>query len=328
MRSLPIALLLATLPAAMPAGADGATTTRTLLCDGADGTTMAMENEYIVGTGYGGCWFHIGHHTYDLEGLFAVGAITVHRISSVEVQFSPPIEPAGVTPIPIPIEASLDGRTWTRIAHVAYNPLSTRNENIRGTLHGAQGHARYLRIRQPRSAAQGLSGYLDGSHLEVELTPVAGDAPTAARSGTFTLSCANDIMERVDPAHPCWFGGINRYDSPSVFHTYPLDAPTPVTTITGSATFLPWRSDDYFSDGGDRRALGAHLFSSADGEHWTKLSSFRAEYGVPASFTWSGSTTARFLRVVAEYHHGVRRHPALKHVRGFLLDSSLTVTAA
>lgn len=328
-RSLALTALLAlptALPGALPATAEQTTTTRTLLCDGPAGTTMAMENEYITGTGFGGCWFHIGHHTYDLDGLFEVGTITVHRIASVEVQFTPPIETSTAHPIPITFEVSRDGRTWEPIGALPYNPLSLRNDPIRGTLE-ADATARYLRIRQPRSAAQGLSGYLDGSHLDVELTPV--DAPSPPRrTGTFSLACATDIMERFHAEHPCWFGGINRYDSPSIFHTYPLDAPTTVTSITGTATFLPWRSDDYAGRGSSRTEVDAHLFASVDGEHWTRLTTFTAQFGLPAAITWTGHADAAYLRIVAEYHRGARLDAPLKHARGMLLDSGLTVTAS
>lgn len=326
MRVLPLLLAAAVLPAILaPGDASAATTLRALRCDG-NGGTMAMENEYIAATRYGDCWFHTGHHTYDLDGLYAIGPLA-GQLSSVEIQFSPPGELDAEDGIPLLLEASADGRTWTTFDTVRYNPLSTRNTSITFTANGGGVHARYLRVRQPRSLAQGLSGYLDGSRIDVELSEPLTDAVPEGRTGTFTLACADGVMERMFAEHPCWFGGINRYDSPSVFHTYPLDGPTTVTEIEGTATFLPWRSDDYTGGGGSRTALRAHLFASLDGERWTLLQTFDAGYGVASPVRWTGSIDAAYVRLVAEYHRNVRTDPALKHVRGMLFDSSLTVTA-
>lgn len=325
MRILALVLAAASLPT-VAARAEEPTIVQALRCDGGAGATMAMENEYITGTNYGGCWFHTGHHTYDLDALRAIGSIT-GRLFSVEIQFSPPSELDADSLIPITLEASADGRTWSTIDTFPYGLLSTRQE-IAFTADGGGMHARYLRLRQPRSLAQGLSGYLDSSSMDVEVAPPFTDAVEQGRTGTYALSCATDIMEAMHPAHPCWFGGINRYDSPSVFHTYPLDGPVTLTAIDGSATFLPWRTDDYTGNGGSRTALKGHLFASLDGEHWTNLATFDAQYGLPAPVVWTGSIEAAYVRFVAEYHRGVRSHPALKHVRGMLLDSNLTVTAA
>lgn len=316
-------LALACLLVAPSSNVQATTEDRVFTCNGSGNSTMAMENEYILHSGYGPCWFHTGHHTYDLDGLHEIGSIS-GRAFTVESRFSPPSEVNADDTTALLIEASVDGIDWFTVDTVRYW-LPTDRQEVTFTTNGDQAHASYLRIRQPRSLAQGLSGYLDSSSLTVSVTPVA--SPVLESNATsVSLDCENDIMERMDPAHPCWFGGINRYDSPSVFHTYPLGGAQIVTSVTGVATFLPWRSDDYTQNGGDRRTLKAHLFSSADGEGWTKLLTFDASYGVPAPFSYGGSVEARYLRLVAEYHKGVTTHPALKHVRGMLLDSSLTVT--
>lgn len=324
-RNLIAAVALALVAGPSASFADEPTVLRAFRCDGRDAVTPAMENEYIEGSRYGGCWFHTGHHTYDLDGMRAVGAIS-GWFRAVEIQFSPPAELTTAGEIPIVFERSVDGRTWTTIDTVAYEPLATR-QDITFAIDAGGAPARYLRVREPRSLAQGLSGYLDVSEFTAELGPILTDAVQPARTGTFGLSCERDLMEGIVAEHPCWFGGINRYDAPSVFHTYPLDAPTTVTSITGSATFLPWRVDDYAGSGGSRQTLQGHLFASLDGEHWTKLVTFDASYGLAAPVTWSGSIEAAYLRLVAEYHRGVRSDPALKHVRGMLVDSRMTVTA-
>jgi hypothetical protein len=323
-RSLLISVVLA---AALPMGAraDG-TVVRAFRCDDTGAVTMAMENEYIAGSNYGGCWFHTGHHTYDLDALHAVGEIE-GWLRSVEIQFSPPIEIGSSGEIRVFVEASTDGRVWATVGTVPYGRTSTR-QDIPFAIDGGGVVARYLRIRQPRSVAQGLSGYLDVSSFDAELTPAEPPPVGIPREGTFQLSCETDIMEGFHALHPCWFGGINRYDSPSVFHTYPLNEAVAVTAISGTANYLPWRTDDYTGSGGSRRDLKGHLFASADGEHWTKLVTFDAQYGLEAPVAWTGSIDAVYLRFVAEYHKGVHSDPALKHVRGMLVHSALTVTVA
>ncbi|MFP5225686.1 MAG: hypothetical protein ACLGH3_09095 [Actinomycetota bacterium] len=306
-----------------PSSAEHPTISRSFDCSGAGGATAAMENEYIVESGYGPCWFHTGHHTYDLGGVYAVDNLK-GRVFSVEVQFSPPIE-ADASGITIVVEASLDGRNWEPIGTMPYAALSTR-QDILFDLDTDGVLARYLRIRQPLSAAQGLSGYLDSSRFEASLRSATADPLPAWESDERELRCASDTMERIYPGHPCWFGGINRYDSPSVFHTYPLDGVQQVGQVEGVATFLPWRTDDYTQNGGNRRTLQAHLQSSVDGEDWTTVHTFTAEYGVPAGFVTDEVGQAAYLRLVAEYHKGVTTHPALKHVRGMLFDSTLLVT--
>jgi hypothetical protein len=305
------------------ATAEASNLLRSFHCGGSGGATPAMENEYIVETGYGACWFHTGHHTYDLDGVYAVDNIS-GRVFSVEVQFTPPIE-ANAAGITIVAEASLDGRVWQTIGTMPYAALSTRQEILFDIDTGGV-VARYLRIRQPLSAAQGLSGYLDASSFDASLRPASADPLPAWESDERVLRCDRDIMEGIYPGHPCWFGGINRYDSPSVFHTYPLDGVHDITLVEGSATFLPWRSDDYTQNNGNRRFLQAHLQASVDGEDWTTVHTFTAEYGLASGSVTDQVGQAAYLRVVAEYHKGVTTHPALKHVRGMLFDSVLTVT--
>lgn len=315
--------------AALPARA--ATQQLVFSCGGSERTIEAMENEYIAATGDGGCWFHTGHHTYDMGALYEVGAIS-GSLFSVEVEFSPPIE--FVAPdAALAFEGSTDGLRWTTIAPIHYALARGQEEFDRHAISfsfdAGGAVARYLRIRQPLSAAQGLSGYLDASGFTATVEPVEGPPPSLAL-GTRSFSCAGGIMEGFWLAHPCWFGGINRYDSPSVFHTYPIGSSV-LDRVRGSVTFLPWRSDDYSGSGGSRTDVKGFVEVSNDGTNWTNIGTVSGQYGAPIAFDFGGlgNIGAQYVRLVCEYHKGVRgpnTNPALKHVRGFVLDSSIEVS--
>lgn len=296
-------------------------------CDGS-GDVAAMENSFIAATGQGACWFHLGHHTYDTGAPHRIGHV-VGSVFSVEVTFSPPTELGVPTNPTSPIallafEGSLDGLTWTTLASIPYR-LRVQRQAIDFDFDAQGALARFLRIRQPRAASQGLSGYLDSSSFDADLTAVPPVASTvsAARS----LTCSEDIMERFFAEHPCWFGGINRYDAPSVFHTYPL-GPSVISHVSGTATLLPWRSDDYAENGGSETEIRGFLQTSVDGATWNEVANFVGTYGDPIPFdvTFEQPVEASFARLVAEYHTGLGTHPALKHVRGMLLDSSLHIS--
>lgn len=323
MRRLPILLCLLLLA---PGGARATTSTLAFRCGGGlvDGVPSieAMESEYAEQTTKGPCWFHLGHHTYDIGREVALGRIR-GSMFSVEEQFSPPIETtsAGFAVI---IETSRDGLAWTEINRPTYVLAFTR-QTIAFDFDAGGAVARYVRIRQPLSAAQGLSGYIDSSNFDADVTEIAQPAPRAVPT---TLNCAEHIMERVWSAHPCWFGGINRWDAPSVFHTYPVGGAT-LTNIAGAVTVLPWRSDDYNGGGGGRTAIAGLVQTSVDGSTWRTASTFSGTYGVPIAFSVAQpSIAASYVRLVAEYHRSVKADPALKHVRGFIVDSSLTLTTA
>jgi hypothetical protein len=297
-------------------------------CHGSDGIA-AMENSYIVEGGGGACWGHLGHHTYALGGLFQVGPVTDGRVFSVEVQFSPPTDViVGTTQAPVAFEVSVDGRTWTTIHQIGYELRGATRREIFFDFDGGGAEARFIRIRQPRSAAQGLSGYLDASSFDAVLTPVF-EGPIIAVPGPRTYECTSHIMERFFDTHPCWAGGVNRYDAPSAFHTYPLGIEAALESVTGTVTLLPWRSDDYTSDGGSATSVAGEVQTSVDGIAWDAIGTFEGVFGRPIAFDITGldGAPARFVRLVAERHHGWNRHPALKHVRGFLVDSTITVAA-
>lgn len=292
-------------------------------CDGHPGTIGAMENEYAALTGKGPCWFHLGHHTYDMGSPYRLGHVQ-GSLFSVEVEYSPPtdLSPEGAL---LAFEASSDGLAWEAIHEMTFD-LALDRQQIEFAFDAGSVLARYMRIRQPHSAAQGLSGYLDGSSFTIDAEPVEAIFPPPPGVPSASLSCANDLMERFFAAHPCWFGGVNRYDAPSVFHTYPIGAST-LERIAGTAVFLPWRTDDY-NGSASRTDLVAYVQVSSDSHHWSTVGSMTGKYGAPVAFDFQGlrGLGASFVRLVAEYHHGYRSDPALKHVRGMLLDSALTLT--
>lgn len=281
----------------------------------------AMENEYITQAykNSGACWFHLGHHTYDIGREVELVRLTGSAFS-VEQQFSPPTE-INDNGFSIIIESSRTGISWQEIARPLYT-LGFQRQTVSFDVAAGNRLARYIRIREPKSAMQGLSGYIDSSNFDAEVID-PGETPVIRRPTT--MSCQSNIMERFFNEHPCWFGGINRYDSPSVFHTYPLD-PGPLASVAGSVTFLPWRSDDYTQNAGSRTAIAGVVQASVDGVSWTKVGNVVGVYGVPITFSFPYSAPANYIRLAAEYHTGASTHPALKHVRGFIVDSSLQLT--
>lgn len=308
--------------------------------DGAD--VRSMEHEYLEQ----GCWGHLGIHTY------FVGQDAVYELKngtgtafSVEQQFSPPVEDFSVQSswppqilTPMPIETSMDGLQWTEVAQAEYRFVgfteggtSLRQEVVFEFQADEGNEFRFLRIRQPLSAGQGLSGYIDASEMTLLVTQV-GPAPTPDLSEQENVhkSCLDDIMEAVWLAHPCWYGGINRWDSPSFFHTYPLGNAT-LERVEGTALFEYWRPEDPGTCCGQSLigVLDGPVFlqSSTNGENWQELASFDATYGVPLEFSveLDGHDTS-FLRLVSDKHPGYWNHPALKHPEAYLVHSELSLS--
>lgn len=295
-------------------------------CSGRNGIA-AMENSYVDVLGQGPCWGHLGHHTYDTGAVHEVGLVE-GRVFSVEIQFSPPLEYAAPDAAALVVEGSVDARAWSPLHQIPY-PLLVGQDAVLPSRQGIEfsfdaggARARWIRIRQPLSTAQGLSGYLDSSRFTAELTSPGGLSPTFPPPDRY--GCATDIMEGVTPGHPCWFGGINRYDAPSVFHTYFVARPD-IVSARGTVTFLPWRSDDYTQNGGSRREITGMVQMSTDGVTWSDVATVAGPFGLPLAFdvTFDELTTVGYVRFVAERHPGYTTHPALKHARAFVVDSAL-----
>lgn len=142
-------------------------------------------------------------------------------------------------------------------------------------------------------------------------------------------------MERLFAAgNPCTFGQLNRYDTPSFFHTYFLGAARPdVVEVTYSA--LPWRLDDFRWPRGllavanltQDLNVTVLLQGSPDGAHWATLARAVGKFGVPGSFRAEGlgQPEAAFLRLAVDKHQDWDVHPALHHPRGYMVHSTMRV---
>lgn len=299
---------------------------------GNDATTPYWAMEFS--SSKGSCWIHGGHHTYFFgDTRFALRAL-VGYVFTVEQQLSPPTEhntdTLGTTPLHV--QVSEDGITWVEVAHGEYRFAGLeQRQRVDIAASVAAEPFRFLRIHEPLSAAQGLSGYLDHSEFDVEADVLGAVPIPAVASGSRALSCATDILEDFFVTHPCTFGGVDRWDAPSFYHTYPTGDGASLDRVQGSFTLAPWRLDDW-SDG-DARAnatnVHAYLQTSVDGVSWTNVAQIDAEYGVPAAFDIAlGGEPARFVRLFPAYHarfDAMGDLAANHHPKGFFLDSSLVV---
>ncbi|MGB0653612.1 MAG: hypothetical protein ACPGQL_10480, partial [Thermoplasmatota archaeon] len=294
----------------------------------------AMETEYAQS----GCWAHFGHHTYFTGPEVRLLGEGTGRLFVVEQQLAPTLGIANVTWEPmeletmVPIEISLDGRTWTRVTNAQYLFLSVEQglptrQSIQVDFDGGDQPFRYLRAREPMSVTQGLSGYLDHSRFTIEAPVAATPAPGALTQGERSLSCQDDILEDIFSWHPCTFGFVHHWDAPSWFHTYPLGA-AELDRVSGTVTAGYFRPDDPgiccaqtlpgVLDG------DLWLQTSVDGVSWTTRHVFPSTYGLATSFDVAlPATEAAFIRLVSAPHPGFYLHPALKHPEAYLVYSAL-----
>lgn len=335
--------------------------------------TWSMEFGYSEGP----CWMHGGHHTYVLdEPVRLLGG--VGSVFSVEQQLSPPTEYEDTpTTTPVHIQTSDDAQDWSEVGAAVYRFLEDLGDGVifdelrQGIAFEFEANrtVEYLRIHQPRSAAQGLSGFLDRSQLFLLANETSEDPspPVSVESGTETFSCEEgEVLEDFFDDHPCWFGGVNRYDTPSFFHTYEPGEGTTVSKIEGKAQVAPWRKDDYFVpipvpvqasigevDAGDREVhvdpsaelepeevgpfveqltrTKVFVQTSPDGINWTTVGNETVLFGERASFEieLEQPEPARFVRLVPDEHprfDDFRSSPSLHHPEAYFLFSELTLT--
>lgn len=319
--------LLALLPT--PGQADPPTSLP-LRCDGAAPNLKMMEWSYVAL----GCWAHIGiHHyfpgnntTYALHGgsgsLFSVEQ---HRSLPNEFGNGSTVPPRVNTSLPI--EISMDGLTWAQIDDGEFIyvglPFSER-QDIHYTFTANGDQFRYLRVREPRSHTQGLAGYLDSTMMTLQVTPVGpAPTPTLTPQTGVVYSCETDILEDVFPDHPCTFGSPDRYDSASMFHTYPLGAAR-LDQIQVRVTILDFRIDDSVGD------LGAPIWVqvSNNGVAFETVSSLNfANYGIEKTFTVTGlnDKEAKFIRLATGKHPAYNLQDARKHAEGYIHHSEIIV---
>lgn len=300
-----------------------------LICGG-DASFPYWAMEYTASKGT--CWIHGGHHTYYMRGAYAFHG--VHGLAyAVEQELAPSATVVNAShPLraPVRVEVSLDGLAWTHVGEAlyAYGPL---RQYVWFDVDGNGEPFRFLRLHAPPSLSEGLSGYLDHSDLRIVadalVTPVAASPATSK-----TLDCATGgVMEDFFALHPCWFGGVDRYDAPSFFHTYVAGASANLTRVNGSFTLAPWRSDDFFSGAPllSVNATKAFVQVSVDGIDWTTVATVNATYGVPKSFSVAlPGTNATFVRLFPEYHANFDRWDTLAphhHPRAYFLDSRVTL---
>lgn len=312
--------------------------------------TWAMEHSASRGT----CWLHGGHHTYYF-GNHSYGLRRVVGIAfSVEQQFAPPTSlAANATATPVHVQTSMDGVTWADAGNGSYKFLTTtpidlpERQYVEFDIAGAGQPFRFVRVHNPLSATQGLSGYLDHTALYLDADDLGFVPAVPVAPETRTLACEEDIMEDFFDTHPCWFGGIDRYDSASFFHTYPVGHGAVLANVSGTFTLAPFRHDDWWvvpgllpsqlargetPDPAGATPTAAYLQTSVDGREWTTVATLNATFGVPQAFSVSlGGEPATFVRLFPEYHELYDDHatyPALHHTRGYFVDSRLTVSGA
>lgn len=310
--------------------------------------TAILENQFELGLR---CWGHIGTHTYFVgtDDVLALrggrGVVTPAETGAqgagVFVLTGPVLEPGVV------VESSLDGRAWrsllvvpvpdgvTNLARAAERlarqdlpdpPVRSMFQNkpvLHFELPDSGVEFRFLRLRAPMSATGGLSGYVDGSELWVNVTRVARAEP-ATRPGPSEFDCGAHILEDVFADHPCSFGATASYfDAPSFTHTYFLDAASRVGNASGSALLHPYRS---LATVQQREAvINVTLETSLTGNNdWVPRGEFRAAYGVPAPFELSVDADARLVRLRAE-PHALFASGGTRHFAGFLVSSTLVL---
>lgn len=296
-------------------------------CGDPNAALNAMEYAQSGGT----CWLHGGHHTYALAGQATLRGILAIAFS-VEQQYAPGVvDPNDPTTWPVHLETSLDGITWTQLMTAPYLVTSDR-QTVWYDDEGLDATFRFLRFHNTPSLTQGLSGFLDHTdgYLMVDnlgTTP----PPTTLAQQTRAFTCEADIMEDFFATHPCWFGGIDRYDSASFWHTYVLGDNATADRISGTFTLLPWRSDDWFLSNSlnNVTATSAFLLTSADGVTWTERARIPATYGVAQSFNVTlADAEARFVRLFPEPHGNfddVAGDPPAHHARGYFMHSGIEV---
>jgi hypothetical protein len=304
------------------------------------------------------CWNHSGIHTYFLGLDQTLRLRSVRGLAfSVEEQFSAPTEGLMVDAegigTPVIVEVSMDGLDWALAGTGRYEYLSDDfvlgnvdctitgeacpdlfglvRQNVFFDITGEDQEFRLFRVRHPASAAtHGLSGFLDHTRLVVEVAPGAPIAAPVLAQGSRTLPCTA-VLEDVVAEHPCWYGGIDRYDSPSFFHTWFLGGIARLDHVAATATLLPWRLDDFYQPGITATDLltAYTLEGSVTGVAWFPLAQASGPFGqaLTASADLPG-TEVQFLRIAPEKHaryHQFNQFPPNHHPRAYIVDSAATV---
>lgn len=292
-----------------------ATTVKWGICGGLDVFQLwAMEFSATHGT----CWIHDGHHTYFLgDHLYAFKGAHGYAFD-VEQQFAPSAPDPDFVLDPLHrqlvMEVSVDGTHWTPVGYGQYGLAvpadsgsdSWERQKVFFEITGAGQPFRFLRVHDPLSLSQGLSGYLDHTQLRLEMDDLGAAPMTNETVAERALSCDHgDNMEAFFATHPCWFGGIDRYDATSFYETYFLGDGATLDRVRGSFLLLPFRDDDWFSNDTipNAEVAAAYLQTSVDGRNWTTQATVLAGYGVTQAFDVAlPHVDARFVRFFPQYH--------------------------
>lgn len=309
------------------------------ICGGAtDFPLWTMEFSASRGT----CWIHGGHHSYFM-GDHAYALRELHGFAfDVEQQFAPSLpDPAFITdPLhrQLSVEVSLDGRSWTTVGSGQYGYVTpadpTRDtyerQNVFFDIVASGQPFRFLRVHNPLSLSEGLSGYLDHTQLRFKVDDLGPVARPASGPATRSYSCdASDNMEAFFATHPCWFGGIDRYDAASFYATYFLGENATLDRATGTFQLAPFRDDDFTAGTAlaSARFTKAYVQTSVDGRNWTTQATVNATYGVPQAFDLTlPHVDARFIRFFPEYHALFDLNDSRHHPRAYFLQTDVTVT--
>lgn len=296
-------------------------------CGNEPGALWAMEFAQSGGT----CWVHGGHHTYTLAGKQATLRGFEGFAFAVEQQFAPSVPPASdPTSWVLHVETSEDGLTWTEVGTGRY-AYAAQRQYVQLKLSGLAQDFRHIRIHAPLSASQGLSGYLDHSEGYLLVDDLMDAPAPALAAGARNLTCDADLMEDFFATHPCWFGGVDRYDAPSFWHTYVVGDGAKLDRVHGSFKLLPWRTDDWNQGNAttNATAVSARLMTSVDGSTWTERAVLPGTFGVDVAFDVPlDDVDARFVRLFPENHarfDQTAQFAPNHHPKGFFVDSRITV---
>lgn len=212
---------------------------------------------------------------------------------------------------------------------------------------------RFLRAHNPVSATVGgLSGFLDYSWFELDVTDLRPADPIELTPQVgVQKDCTTDLMESINPDHPCWFGGASQaqlglptsliggfgpgvangpghWDSASYFHTYPL-GDSLLGRVKDSYAIADWRVD---APPVNKKVL---IQTSADGVHWDTIGTVNSALSSGSNVVQNAfdvqnleGKPAKFVRLVSDKQTNWANGGGNRHPWGYLIDSSLELSGS
>lgn len=338
--------------------------------DGVNGLyPVAMESNFRKGR----CGAHVGMQTWYVGDL---GVYTIDEgtllVEVDETTMSPTansddVSPACLTgtapgfipgrlwpthmnclaPFDVTVESSLNGLAWNTVnvsRFHEWNPdgfggsLDDPFIYLRIESGASSSPFRFLRVRLDPSLTDGQGGFLDAAYAWLNVTPAADPGWPQASHVSFT--CATGILEDVIAEHPCFFGGIHKYDPADFHHTYPIGSRT-LTKIAGNFTVAPYRSTinpRCANPVAGTTEVKVYAQTSTDGRNWTNetidgsggLSYVSTDFCHSTAFnaTLSPSKQASFVRLMVELHPSFDSGGGDEVHRGYLLASDVQITTS